>query len=142
MPKQVTVTEAAELMKEGWKYVDVRSIPEFEQGHPQGALNVPLLHAQSGRMMPNPDFQPVMQGNFTKEDKLLIGCKVGGRAAQAAAILEAAGYREVAQVRGGWTAERDMYGKVAAPGWVDAGLPVAMQPAEGASYAELASKKG
>src|SRR5688500_6693402 len=106
MPKQVTVAEAAQLMKGAWNYVDVRSTPEFEQRHPEGAVNVPLLHAQSGRMVPNADFQPVMQGNFGKDDKLLVGCKMGGRAAQAAAILEAAGYREVIQVRGGFAGER------------------------------------
>ena len=142
MPKQVTVAEAAEMMKEGWKYVDVRSVPEFQAGHPEGAVNVPLLHAQSGRMIPNPDFQPVMQGNFTREDKLLVGCKMGGRAAQAAAILEAAGFTSIVQVRGGFSGERDNFGKVSAPGWSDSGLPVAKQASAGASYDELATKRG
>lgn len=141
MPKQVTVTEAAQLMKEGWKYVDVRSVPEFEDGHPEGALNVPLLNAQSGRMVPNPDFQPVMQGNFAKDDQLLVGCKMGGRAAQASAILEAAGYTNIVHVRGGFSGERDNFGKVSAPGWVDSGLPVAKQATPGATYAELVGKK-
>jgi rhodanese-related sulfurtransferase len=141
MPKQVTVAEAAQLMKEGWKYVDVRSVPEFDEGHPEGALNVPLLNAQSGRMVPNADFQPVMLGNFAKDDQLLVGCKMGGRAAQAAAILEAAGFSKVAQVRGGFSGERDNFGKIAAPGWVDSGLPVAKQATPGATYSELSGKK-
>src|SRR5687767_13990993 len=99
MPKQVTVQEAAELMKEGYKYLDVRSVPEFEAGHPLGALNIPLLNSQGGRMIPNPDFQAVAQGNLPKDEKLLVGCKMGGRSAQAAAILEAAGYSNVVNVR-------------------------------------------
>jgi rhodanese-related sulfurtransferase len=141
MPKQVTVSEAAQLMKEGWKYLDVRSVPEFEEGHPEGALNVPLLNAQSGRMVPNPDFQPVVLGNFGKDEQLLVGCKMGGRAAQATAILEAAGFTNVAHVRGGFSGERDSFGKIAAPGWVDSGLPVAKQATPGATYSELSGKK-
>ena len=34
MAKRVTPTEAAQLMTEGWTYLDVRSIPEFEAGSP------------------------------------------------------------------------------------------------------------
>ena len=40
----VSVREARDKQREGYTYVDVRSIPEFEQGHPEGAVNVPLLH--------------------------------------------------------------------------------------------------
>ncbi|HEY3253455.1 MAG TPA: rhodanese-like domain-containing protein, partial [Polyangiaceae bacterium] len=42
--KPVTPEEAAELLSQGHVYVDVRSEPEFEAGHPAGALNVPLLN--------------------------------------------------------------------------------------------------
>ena len=139
--KQVTPPEAAELMKQGWKYVDVRSVPEFEQGHPEGAVNVPVLHAQGGRMVPNPDFQVVVQQSFAKEEALLVGCKAGGRSAQAIALMEALGFLNLALVRGGFGGERDMYGRVSVPGWAEAGLPVSKQPAPGSSYAELAARK-
>jgi rhodanese-related sulfurtransferase len=141
MAKRVSAAEAAELMKQGWTYVDVRSIPEFEQGHPQGAVNLPLMHARGGRMAPNPDFQAVAQANFGKEDRLLVGCKMGGRSAQAAAILEASGYANIVDVRGGFSGERDMMGRVTFAGWADSGLPIATQAAAGASYAELEKKK-
>jgi rhodanese-related sulfurtransferase len=141
MPRQVTVQEAAELMKQGYKYLDVRSVPEFEAGHPEGALNIPLLNAQGGRMVPNPDFQAVAQGNLPRDEKLLVGCKTNGRSAQAAAVLEAAGYSNVIHVVGGWAGIRDMYGKVSTPGWVSAGLPTATTATPGASYSELAGKK-
>jgi rhodanese-related sulfurtransferase len=43
MPRRVSPQEAKDLMdKEGYVYVDVRSIPEFEAGHPAGAFNVPI----------------------------------------------------------------------------------------------------
>jgi rhodanese-related sulfurtransferase len=141
MAKQVPVQEAAELMKQGYQYLDVRSVPEYEQGHPEGALNVPLLNSQGGRMVPNGDFQAVVQGNFAKDAKLVVGCKMGGRAAQAVALMEAAGYSNLIQVRGGFAGERDMYGRVTSPGWAESNLPVATTATPGASYAELAGKK-
>jgi rhodanese-related sulfurtransferase len=139
MAKRVSPPEAAELLKQGWHYVDVRSIPEFDEGHPQGAANVPLLHMRGGRMAPNPDFQRVMQANFAKDSQLVIGCKSGGRSAQAAAILEAAGYTSVVDMRGGFGGERDAYGRVSVPGWAEAGLPVE-KVTPGQSYAELEKK--
>ena len=140
MAKRVSPPEAADLLKQGWRYVDVRSIPEFDDGHPQGAANVPLLHMQGGRMTPNPDFQRVMAANFAKDSQLVIGCKSGGRSAQAAALLEAAGYTSVVDMRGGFGGERDAFGRVSVAGWAEAGLPVEKAPA-GQSYADLEKKK-
>jgi rhodanese-related sulfurtransferase len=140
MAKRVLPPEAAELLKQGWRYVDVRSIPEFDGGHPQGAANVPLLHMQGGRMAPNPDFLRVMQANFPKDSQLVLGCKAGPRSVQAAALLEAAGYTSVVDMRGGFGGERDAFGRVSVPGWAEAGLPVeTVTP--GQSYAELEKKK-
>jgi rhodanese-related sulfurtransferase len=140
MPKRVTPPEAADLLKQGWRYVDVRSVPEFDEGHPQGAANVPLLHLQGGRMSPNPDFQRVMETNYPKDAQLVIGCKSGGRSAQAAALLEAAGYTQVVDMKGGYHGERDAMGRVATPGWAAAGLPTE-QATPGQSYADLSAKK-
>lgn len=140
MPKRVTPLEAADLLKQGWRYIDVRSIPEFDAGHPEGAVNVPLLHMQNGRMVGNPDFQRVMESNFGKDAHLVVGCKMGGRSLQAATLLEAAGYSNVVDVRGGFSGERDPYGRVSVPGWADSGLPVSTKAAEGASYEELEKK--
>ncbi len=74
--KQVDVETAHQLLTEqDHTYVDVRSIPEFQKGHPAQASNVPLLHLdpQSGQMKPNPEFLAVMQANYPPETKLLIG---------------------------------------------------------------------
>ena len=86
--ENVSVREAHDKQGQGYTYVDVRSIPEFEQGHPAGAVNVPLLHhdERTGQMMPNREFLDVMRANFPSDAKLLIGCQVGGRSAQAAQI--------------------------------------------------------
>ena len=141
MPKRVTPKEAADLLGQGYRYVDVRSIPEFEAGHPEGAFNVPLMHSQGGRMVANPDFQRVMTENFAPSDALLIGCKMGGRSMQAASLLEAAGFTSIVDVRGGYSGERDPYGRVVVAGWADSQLPVSTQAATGHTYSELSTKK-
>ena len=66
MVKRVTPIEADALLKDGWAYLDVRSIPEFEGGHPAGAANIPLLHMTGGRMAPNPAFQSVVDGELRR----------------------------------------------------------------------------
>jgi rhodanese-related sulfurtransferase len=141
MVKRVLPAEAASLVREGWTYLDVRSIPEFEQGHPAGAANVPLLHAAGGRMMPNPDFQRVIEANFPRETRLVIGCRTGVRSLQAAALLGAAGYTNVVDMRGGFRGERDGMGRTSCAGWVESGLPTATTADAGKSYAELSGQK-
>jgi len=140
MVKRVTPVEADALLKEGWTYLDVRSIPEFEGGHPAGAVNVPLLHMMGGRMAPNPAFKSVVEGNFAKDAKLCVGCKMGGRSAQAAALLEAAGFTSIIDVRGGFGGERDNMGRVACAGWAESGLPVEASAPPERTYAELEKK--
>jgi rhodanese-related sulfurtransferase len=92
--KHVTVHQAHQQQTGGSRYLDVRSIPEFEQGHPAGAFNVPLLHLDpaTGQMRPNPDFLPVVRANFPPDAPMVIGCKMGGRSQQACEILASAGY--------------------------------------------------
>ena len=55
--QRVSPAEAHSLVSEqGYVFLDVRSVPEFEQGHPNGAYNIPLLHLASGGMQPNEGF--------------------------------------------------------------------------------------
>jgi rhodanese-related sulfurtransferase len=137
MVKRIVPAEAAALLNDGWIYLDVRSIPEFEQGHPVGAANVPLLHMVNGRMSPNPDFQRVVQSNFAKDANLVVGCKAGGRSLQAASLLEAAGYTSVVDMQGGFHGERDNFGRVSCVGWAEAGLPVEQAAPAEKTYAAL-----
>jgi rhodanese-related sulfurtransferase len=142
MVKRVTPVEAEALLKEGWTYLDVRSIPEFDGGHPTGAVNIPLLHMAGGRMAPNAAFRSVVEGNFAKDAKIVVGCKAGPRSQQAAMLLEAAGYTNIVDMRGGFHGERDNFGRVAVAGWAESGLPVeAAAPAE-KTYAELEKRAG
>ncbi|HSS39211.1 MAG TPA: rhodanese-like domain-containing protein [Polyangia bacterium] len=136
----MTPPEAAALLADGWTYLDVRSIPEFDSGHPPGAANVPLLHFAGGRMSPNPDFQKVVEAVYPRDAKLVVGCKAGGRSLQAAALLEAAGYTSVVDMRGGFHGEHDALGRVSCAGWAASDLPVEMAAPAEKTYAELAKK--
>ena len=142
--KHVDVKQAREMQSnEGYTYVDVRSTPEYDQGHPAGAHNVPLLHLDPAtrQMLPNPDFLAVMQASHAPDAKLLIGCQMGGRSARAADILAASGYTDVANVLGGFGGARNrMTGEVMNEGWADAGLPVEASATPGGSYAELCQR--
>ena len=142
--KHVDVREAHRLQTaEQYTYVDVRSVPEYEQGHPEGAQNVPLLDydRQVGRMTANPEFLAVMEANYSHDAMLLIGCQVGGRSAQAAQLLASRGYQHVANVRGGFGGALDpVTRQLVDEGWSMAGLPVETTAPPGASYGELRKK--
>ena len=141
--KNVDVRTAHQLQAEDHTYIDVRSIPEYDNGHPPGARNVPLLHrdAQTGQMQPNPDFLEVIRANFPPDAKLLIGCQMGGRSTQAGQMVLSAGYEDVTNVVGGYGGARDrMTGHVVSEGWVDAELPVEHETVRGHGYKELRQK--
>ena len=130
--KAVTPEEAAQLMSAGQVYVDVRSEPEFEQGHPPGALNVPI----SRRGVPNPDFIAVMQAAFSRDEALILGCGSGPRSRRAAALLAEAGFTQLAEMPVGWDGARDAFGRVD-PGWKRKGLPVETGNPSGQSYDDV-----
>jgi rhodanese-related sulfurtransferase len=122
--KRVSPTEAKRLVdEEGYVYVDVRSVPEFEAEHPVGARNVPLMHAGPGGMAPNPEFVAVMSRRFPKDAKLVLGCKTGNRSMRAAGVLAAQGWTNVVDQRAGFDGARDPFGQLTEPGWKPAGLP-------------------
>jgi rhodanese-related sulfurtransferase len=137
----VTPEEAKALLDEGYVYLDVRSEPEFEAGHPPKALNVPLQHAAAGGLTPNEDFVSVVEANIPKDARVVIGCKAGGRSRRAAEILSAAGYENLADLSAGWDGKRDAFGRLI-PGWSRQGLPVEAGLPEGGRYSTLAAKKG
>jgi rhodanese-related sulfurtransferase len=129
----VSPEEAKTLLDEqGYVYVDVRSIPEFEAGHPLGAYNVPIAHLGERGMTPNREFLDVMQKRFAKESKLVVGCKAGGRSQQAAMVLRAAGFVDVVVQRAGFD------GMPGEPGWRARGLPVGREAAPDHGYEDLA----
>lgn len=138
--KDVTPEQAKALLDggAGHVYVDVRSIPEFQNGHPAGAANVPVMHREAFGMVPNQDFLTVMEAHFGRQTPLLVGCQSGVRSIRAAEALIAAGFTDVANVTGGFGGVRDGMGRVVHKGWFELGLPTDYGDPEGRSYEAIA----
>lgn len=139
--KIVSPEEAADLLEEGYTYLDVRSEQEFEAGHVPGALNVPISHQGPAGMVPNPDFLRVMEGVFPKEAKLVVGCKMGGRSAKATAALKQAGFQTLCDMSAGFEGKRDPFGR-AVPGWKDGSREVETGATPGHTYADVKARAG
>src|SRR5258708_13297156 len=136
--KHITVQQAHQQQASGATYVDVRSIPEFQQGHPAGAFNIPLLHVdpQTRQMRPNPEFLAVVKANFSMETPMVIGCQMGGRSQQACEILSGAGFQDVTHLLAGYGRAPQM----GHTGWVQAGLPVEATADHAREYDALQKK--
>jgi len=140
---RVSPSEADSLVREqGYVYLDVRSVPEFDAGHPTGAYNIPLLHKTSAGMQPNPRFIAEVESHFDKTDKLVLGCRSGNRSLRAAQMLLAAGFTTVVDQRAGWAGVRNAFGQLEEPGWETAGLPTTTTPAPGRDYESLRDTQG
>lgn len=138
--KRISPKEAHEKMGEGYTYVDVRTEEEFAQGHPEGALNVPILLPGNAGMAPNPDFAKVMAASFAPNTKIVVGCKAGGRSMRAAQLLTQEGFTDVLDQRAGWDGARSEFGQIAEQGWSRAGLPVENGTPAGRGYGDLKKK--
>jgi rhodanese-related sulfurtransferase len=141
--KEVSAQEAYELIENDpdYTYLDVRSVQEFEAGHPDKALNIPIMHFAPGiGMTPNEDFPAVVEANLPKSAKLVVGCKTGMRSARACELLSQLGYTDVANVRGGYMGMPDNFGRMIEPGWMTLNLPSSTESPEEARYETLAAK--
>jgi len=141
---QVEPPQAHDILKSNPEaiYLDVRTEPEFAQGHPEGAINVPVVFIKGpGQMELNGEFVDVVAKTLAPGKKLVVGCLAGGRSQRACELLEAAGYTDLTNVRGGFGGARDAAGEVVVTGWRDAGLPVSSEVGEN-SYQALRRKAG
>jgi rhodanese-related sulfurtransferase len=136
--QKISPADAQARLADGWTYVDVRMVDEYEAGHPAGALNVPISHREG----PNPDFARVMKGLFPTDAKIVVGCKSGVRSNRAAQALLAEGYTNVADQRAGWDGARNSFGQVTEPGWSRTDLPTETGNPAGRSWADLQAKVG
>src|SRR5262245_32240932 len=139
--QQITPDKAKEILDQDSQtlYVDVRSIPEFERGHPVGAINIPLLHLdeESHQMVPNPDFAKVAEAVLPREKKLLVGCMAGGRSQKACELLQQKGYSNLSNIMGGYGGGRNPMTGEPVPGWSQLNLPVSQDNGEGIGYESL-----
>ncbi|MGO4106752.1 rhodanese-like domain-containing protein [Paenibacillus sp. YAF4_2] len=102
MYSEITPAEVEERLKSGEKLhlIDVREDDEWESGHIQEAVSLPL--SVFGERF----------GELPKDESLIMVCRSGGRSGKACDFLDAQGYK-VTNMTGGmlaWTGEV-AYGK-------------------------------
>ncbi|XP_047320208.1 thiosulfate sulfurtransferase 16, chloroplastic-like [Impatiens glandulifera] len=130
-PELVSVGKAAELIRDGHKYLDVRTCDEFIAGHVSGSMNVPYMFRSWTGMSKNPKFVEEVSSQFEKKDKIVIvcpfsrrnpiystqtnsnipnfsmiiiqGCQSGRRSNMAAADLLSAGFTSITDMAGGYS---------------------------------------
>jgi rhodanese-related sulfurtransferase len=135
--RRVSPSEAKSLLDLGYSYIDVRSVEEFHELHPTGALNVPLMAGGRQRGFPSSEaFLAFMRRLFAQDAKIVVGCATGVRSLAAGELLVAAGFTDVVDQRAGMDGSRGPFGNLVEPGWTEAGLPVASGPDAG-SFAAL-----
>ena len=76
--------QARALIADGARLLDVRMAFEFEGGHVQGAMNIPVgdLYERVAELEP-------------KDKPIVVYCRSGHRSARAVSILQEAGYSQV-----------------------------------------------
>ena len=100
LPLTINVQDAAQRFDAGAFLLDVREPSEWEQGHIDGAVLIPLGQLQD-RIKEIP----------TEQDVLII-CRSGNRSGQARDILRAAGLKRTTSIDGGMNS------------WIAAGLRI------------------
>jgi rhodanese-related sulfurtransferase len=139
--KRITPEEAKSLLDsgDGYVYLDVRTVREFDAGHVSGAKNVPFLDLDPmrGGMAPNPQFVEIVARNFPKDTRIICGCQQGHRSLMAARALLAAGFTSVVDMRGGFGGELDHCGCMVFPGWVPRCLPTSAESKPEERYQSL-----
>ena len=92
---QVDAREAARRLADGAvTVIDVRAPSEYDAGHLPGVANIPL-----GRLSER-------LSEIPRDRPLVMHCQGGGRSAIAAALLQAEGFNDVANMTGGFSAWR------------------------------------
>lgn len=74
--------------------IDVRTAGEFNAGAIEGAVNYDLL---------NGDFEKAMK-ELDSEKPVYVYCAKGGRSSKAAGMMEKAGFKDIKELKGGYTA--------------------------------------
>ena len=104
--QEVPIEQAEQAIRQADVLIDVREADEFAAGHLPGAI-----HAPRGVLEFKLSSNPALA---SRDLKVLLYCKSGGRAALAACTMQDMGYLNVQSIAGGFEA------------WVAAGKAVAL----------------
>ena len=90
--KDISYRELQSLMKtQNIVLMDVRSGQEYEEGHLDGAINIPVYNIE----------KEISKYVKSTEDTIILYCSSGSRSRQAKEILENLGYSEVYNLKEG-----------------------------------------
>jgi rhodanese-related sulfurtransferase len=84
----ITSDEAHALVKSGALLLDVRTVKEFEGGHLDGAVNLPVQELE----------EKLASLPAKKDQPIVVYCHSGRRSAQARTMLEKAGFLKVSDL--------------------------------------------
>lgn len=90
-------TFKAKMQEDGVVLLDVRTPKEVAAGKIEGALEIDVLAD---------DFAQKVQG-LEKDKTYLVYCKAGSRSARACKVMEKAGFKDLYNLKGGYTAWAD-----------------------------------
>jgi len=99
----ITPERAYELVQKDWKLLDVRTVAEFTAGHVARAKNVWFGQWDGPLLIRNPRFLEIVRASFPVDCNLILSCHTGtDRSIEAADRLNAAGFRNILKMRGGF----------------------------------------
>ena len=90
------------VVEQGALLLDVRTTGEYEEGHVEGSINIPL-----GELEQRLEGEQKLED---KEQKIVVFCQSGGRSSQAIKILERNGYTSLYN-GGGWVSVNQLLQK-------------------------------
>lgn len=121
---RISPAEAKDLMDAGYTYLDCRTPSEFAEGHPAGAINVPLHIRGEGTEIERPEFVAEVCERFPSDAKIIIGCRSGNRSQRAYDLLSVLDFSDVKEQRAGFDGVRGPFGEITEPGWKRLGFPI------------------
>lgn len=87
----LTKEEMQDKILQGAIILDVRSRQEYQEGHLQGAINIPEFEIQS----------KIQKAIPKKNQLIIVYCQYGGRSRNACRIMKQLGYNNVYNLYGG-----------------------------------------
>lgn len=101
----ITSLQAFDLWKQNRnrvKIIDCRTKEEFASGHPEMAVNIPIVFIIDGSVVQNPDFESEVEKIAHRSDTVLMICRTGRRSLIAALRMLQAGYTDVKNISDGF----------------------------------------